>query len=66
MTIIGSCGHELNNVTGNPIITTDKTREGEICLSYGNVCDKCYEWYKQKRLIIKNVKLWERRHWGIK
>uniref|UniRef100_A0A6H2A3H2 Uncharacterized protein n=1 Tax=viral metagenome TaxID=1070528 RepID=A0A6H2A3H2_9ZZZZ len=63
MTVIGSCGHELESVEGYSIVTAD-VREGNPCLSYGYVCKKCYNWYEKKRLLIRNVKLWEKRHWG--
>jgi hypothetical protein len=65
MVVYGTCGHELKNIGGNPIIHTDQNREGELCLSYDCVCDECLKWWQKKRLLIKNVKLWKKRHWGI-
>lgn len=50
--IIGSCGHELKNVSGNFI--SYQEFEGDKGTTYSTVCDECLVWY-QKEMSAKMV-----------
>ena len=55
MTVIGTCGHELkdNDSFGYTIDIEGTTRTGEPCLDTITVCRRCYEYYAEKGMIIK-------------
>lgn len=43
--IIGSCGHELNNVEGNAVSYPSVDRCNTDCTVYATVCDDCLGFY---------------------
>lgn len=57
--IIASCGHEITTITGYPIKIKKHdefdydTGQRIKVEEYLCVCEKCYKWYKRKKLIIK-------------
>ncbi len=54
--VIGTCGHELFDVTGNVLTIKEYDREGNKCLVYVTVCDACAKEYEQGNIVLHNTK----------
>ena len=54
--VIGTCGHELFDITGNALTIKENDREGNKCIAYVNVCDACAKEYEQGDIVLHNTK----------
>lgn len=53
-TITATCGHVLTEAegVGKAIAIGDYNRECERVVCHMTVCNKCFDWYQRKRLIL--------------
>lgn len=54
MTMIASCGHEVQD-DGTTLVTKTYTREGNKALSYGHYCSHCVHDMYAADLVLKTV-----------
>ena len=52
MTIIATCGHEVQTVTEGHVTTKDCTREGEPAVSYQVLCPECLRYYEKQCAVL--------------
>jgi hypothetical protein len=52
--VVGTCGHEFTEEDGNgyTITVASYDREGSPCENTMVVCKKCYEWCKERGLLL--------------
>jgi hypothetical protein len=50
--VIGTCGHELDDIDGVALAVHGMDRTGVPCVDYISVCERCAEWYRKNNLII--------------
>jgi uncharacterized protein YjhX (UPF0386 family) len=54
MSVIATCGHTLTEKEnlGKNILVKSYSKDGSHSVSYITVCNKCFNWHKQKKLIL--------------
>ena len=61
MSIIGSCGHKLNDDDGPDgmgwiVEVAGYSRDCSPSVEYMSVCTKCRDWYESEGLLLKSEK----------
>ena len=53
MTIIGSCGHEINDISLCDVRIMSFTRDCERCVSYHCACEECKKEWKKDGVVLE-------------
>ncbi len=63
MSILASCGHEIDNATGYFVEEKDHEKDWTPCTSILVLCEKCYRKHKRWGIVIRSI---GKEDWGRK